>query len=152
MLLWEMVACVIKDRINRKMRLRMRQVKVLSEEPFNQIIMEHFRFVCSTKSVSSLNFYEGIHTDLVKKYHREQRSDVTEFIDKLNIATILFRVIELVGVKITAETQVELMENPETFELVDSDIEEVYTKVEHMNTVDYAEGMALSMMADTQEH
>lgn len=36
-LLNEMVARVIKDYVRRKMRFRMRKVKVLSEEPFNQV-------------------------------------------------------------------------------------------------------------------
>lgn len=53
----------------------------------------------------------------------------------------------MTGLTLTPQALTELLDEPHSFEFVESDAEELRVSVRHMNIVDFHEGMALSLAA-----
>jgi hypothetical protein len=50
------------------MRDRMIKVKVLSEEPFNEVIVNCFAFICRSETESAREWWEGIRKGAITKF------------------------------------------------------------------------------------
>eukprot|EP01129_Flabellula_baltica_P012033 TRINITY_DN5373_c0_g1_i1.p1 TRINITY_DN5373_c0_g1~~TRINITY_DN5373_c0_g1_i1.p1 ORF type:complete len:726 (-),score=148.54 TRINITY_DN5373_c0_g1_i1:468-2645(-) len=153
--LLEMVARVVKDLMNTQMRKVMSKIGTLSEEPFNRIVVEFFSFI-TEENKDSLVFWDFLKKKIQLKFYLslddEERSiPGIRLKDSLDIPSLVDRISDLVGVKISDQALQSLHQFPDSFVLVDSDIEEVYAKVKHMNIIDFAEGMSLYLRSETTE-
>eukprot|EP00029_Vermamoeba_vermiformis_P005506 TRINITY_DN1931_c0_g1_i1.p1 TRINITY_DN1931_c0_g1~~TRINITY_DN1931_c0_g1_i1.p1 ORF type:complete len:1922 (+),score=411.10 TRINITY_DN1931_c0_g1_i1:83-5848(+) len=148
LLLLEMVARVIKDVLRSQMRNIMREVRVLSEEPFKQIVLKTFNYTLG-RDPQSGKFWAIVKNRLIRKFRKALADNEisSDLHDSINMFALFSRLQELVGVELTTEAKQELRDFPDSFEFVSSDVLDVYAKVKHLNIIDYAEGMALSFMA-----
>ncbi|KYQ96957.1 leucine-rich repeat-containing protein (LRR) [Tieghemostelium lacteum] len=71
--------------------------------------------------------------------------------EQINVKNLLDRLIILTGITLSPVAQYEFSKDPYRFQFVDSDIQEIYANVKHMNIIDYAEGMALSMASKSKQ-
>ncbi len=69
LLLLEMVARVIKDVLRSQMRNIMREVRVLSEEPFKQIVLKTFNYTLG-RDPQSAKFWAIVKNRLVRKFKK----------------------------------------------------------------------------------
>lgn len=154
-ILIEMVARVIKDLLRAHLRHKMREVRVLSEEPFKEVVIKVFNFALG-RSVQSSSFWALVKTKLQRKYKsalsiaEKDESDPMALCGKMDMAVLFRRLEHLLGITLTDSAREELESYPDSFEFVDSDVAEIYPKVKHMQIVDHAEGMALFLTAQKQ--
>lgn len=154
-ILIEMAARVIKDLLRAHLRHKMREVRVLSEEPFKEVVIKVFNFVLG-RSIQSNSFWALVKTKLQRKYKSALSKNESEEADPMALCAtmdmaVLFRRLEhLLGITLTDSAREELESYPDSFEFVDSDVAEIYPKVKHMQIVDHAEGMALFLTAQKQ--
>lgn len=154
-ILIEMVARVIKDLLRAHLRHKMREVRVLSEEPFKEVVIKVFNFALG-RSVQSSSFWALVKTKLQRKYKsalsklENEELDPMALCGKMDMAVLFRRLEHLLGITLTDSAREELESYPDSFEFVDSDVAEIYPKVKHMQIVDHAEGMALFLTAQKQ--
>lgn len=154
-ILIEMVARVIKDLLRAHLRHKMREVRVLSEEPFKEVVIKVFNFALG-RSVQSSSFWALVKSKLQRKYKsalsksEQGESDPMALCGKMDMAVLFRRLEHLLGITLTDSAREELESYPDSFEFVDSDVAEIYPKVKHMQIVDHAEGMALFLTAQKQ--
>eukprot|EP01133_Synstelium_polycarpum_P016867 gene16867-20055_t len=151
LLLLEMTARSIKTIIREEMRTKMKEVQGLSEEPFKQVVISMFNHVLDYRS----SVWPRVRDTVMAKYPMAFNlagEPVTEepregWMEAINPKNLFERVQLLAGISLSPIAQSEFSRDPFNFQFVDSDIQEIYADVKHMNIVDYAEGMALSMAA-----
>lgn len=66
-LLTEMIARVIKDLLRGQMRTKMREVRILSEEPFKEVVVRVFNLILG-RHKSSSSFWDLVKEKLKKKF------------------------------------------------------------------------------------
>ena len=110
-----------------------------------------------------MKFWDFILKKLQQKFlfglsKEELNREGISFRDSLQIPSLIDRISDLVGLKLSDQALHEIHKHPDSFVLVDSDIEEVNTKVKHMNisffiyinmSVYFAEGMSLYLKSLT---
>ncbi|EGG24812.1 leucine-rich repeat-containing protein [Cavenderia fasciculata] len=158
LLLLEMTARSIKTIIKDEMRSKMKEVQGLSEEPFKQIVILIFNQVLDYQSLIWKRIRERIKSKyslaFMKLDPRGSGTIIEEqeenWMDSINPRNLFERLQYLTGISLSPIAQHEFTRDPFSFQFVDSDIQEIYANVKHMNIVDYAEGMALSMAAKSK--
>ncbi|EFA80095.1 leucine-rich repeat-containing protein [Heterostelium album PN500] len=160
LLLLEMAARSIKCIIKEDMRLKMKEVHGLSEEPFKEVVITIFNKVLDFKSdiwtrirqtISSKFYMAFSYRNPDSPDQQIEESQEETWMERINPKNLFERLQLLTGITLSPIAQYEFSRDPHMFQFVDSDIIEIYSNVKHMNIVDYAEGMALSMAAQNKK-
>jgi len=139
------IARVVKDWVRTWMRQTMKEVQTPSDEPFKRVILESFKIVnCKDHEKSELFWKRIIKDKLQKKYicmltEEEMRDsyDLSQFCDLKTINCIITC---LVGLKLRKKAKHHLIEDPESFYLVENDLKAIKSSLRHTSIIHFAEG------------
>eukprot|EP01114_Cavostelium_apophysatum_P007036 TRINITY_DN1871_c0_g2_i1.p1 TRINITY_DN1871_c0_g2~~TRINITY_DN1871_c0_g2_i1.p1 ORF type:complete len:983 (-),score=328.43 TRINITY_DN1871_c0_g2_i1:78-3026(-) len=139
------VARVIKDELRIRMREKMKEVQVPSDEPFKNVVVELFNDLnCANPDKSPFLWKVSIKERLQAKYVKfltdEELSPEFDLKSQCDMKTIFGGLFQLCGIKLNKSAKLHIMEDPDHFVFVEEDIKSLETKTRHASAVYFAEG------------
>ncbi len=153
-LLVEIVARVVKNLLNERLRVLSKTLKVPGEMPYRKAIVGLLNMVLGHPPISSSGFWNELLVEIQVQFKQAlspaEQEPSFNLRHRLSMYLLLKRLQRLAAVTLSKQSLQELKTSPKDFRVVLPDIEHVYSQVTHMNIVSYAEGMSL-YLASKQE-
>merc|ERR1712137_1168416 len=156
-ILHEMCSRAIKNRLRSTLRNISKKIVHPQEDTFRQGAIEFLNLVLGHDQKISAHQYwcTQIKEDIINSFGtaaltEEEQSPDFDLRDNIVIFRLFKRVQSLSGVVLTKQAQQDLKEHPESFQIVQPDINKVAVKVKHMNIISLAEAKALAIASMKQ--
>ena len=149
----EICSRAIKNKLRKLLRKKSNGLTHPQEDLFRQAAINFLNIILGhdTDNVSASNFWKkSIKKKILKGFGEnaltnEEKNQDFDLRKNINIYLLFKRVQQLTGVGLTKQAQRDLKNNPESFRIVQSDINKVAAKVKHMNIISLAEAKALAI-------
>nr|BAJ94575.1 predicted protein [Hordeum vulgare subsp. vulgare] len=152
-ILIEMIARFIKNKIRYKFRTVLQKNQLYSEEPYRHIIIQDFNAYLSTSSTSQKAHYcqESFCALLREKYPGFPRKIITDEDIQFDRRILFKRLVQITGVKFTARAMQEFSTSIQSYKRTSPldiiDLLEIREKIKKMDIVSQADGRVLYIKA-----
>ncbi len=150
-----MISRVIKNLIRAGFRATQDVEGLPTEEPYRRFAIEHLNLLLGQSPDDSAvrRYWDEVKTLLVIKFSKNalesyERKPEFDLFERCDLVRVLLRLEQLTGIHLTPAAKMSLRREPRNFIVVDSDIQEIVSRVKSMNVVEMSSAIALSMQAD----
>jgi hypothetical protein len=133
------------------MRLKMESSRIPAEEPYRRLVLDHVNAFLSNDTSASPIWWTRLKAAVCDKFtslalSTEEHKDTWSLQQNVNVHQILVRLQEMMGIRFSASSMASLRDGI-IDELVEPDLEELGSRVKHMNVSLLADAIALSLAA-----